>query len=142
MELAGYLVTAIATLAGVIGILWRRDQAREKAQDLQRSNRDRQIRELADDLRKSEAKCQAELSEERRVREAFQRETIDWMESRSDRDQQVFVNLQKALERLGSSVSEQRRDIRRLSGEHAYEDPARATTVFVPAITEKSRDHA
>lgn len=141
MELAGYLVTAIATLAGVIGILWRRDQAREKALELQRNNRDRQIRDLVEDQRKSEVKCHAELAEERRAREAFQCDTIEWMKQRSERDQHVFVNLQHALERLGSSVSEGRRDIRRLSGEHHGVDPRQAPTEQVPAITGKNRIH-
>ena len=135
MDLITGALTVIGVLVTVVGILWARDQSREKKSELQRSNRDRQINALADDLRKSEAKCHGELSEERRAREAFQRDTIEWMKQRSERDQQVFVNLQHALERLGSSVSEQRRDIRRLSGEHSGEDPQRATTVAIAALT-------
>jgi hypothetical protein len=137
MELPGYLVSAVVTLAGVIGILWRRDQVREKAFEGQRRKRDEQIRLLAEDQKKAEEMCRGELAEERKAREAFQRDTIEWMKVRSERDQQVFVNLQHALERLGSSVSEQRRDIRRLSGEHHGDDPRSATTVYVPAITGK-----
>ena len=135
MDLITGAIAVIGALVTVVGILWARDQSREKKSELQRSNRDRQINALADDLRKSEAKCHEELSVERRTREAFQRDTIEWMKQRSERDQQVFVNLQHALERLGSSVSEQRRDIRRLSGEHAGEDPQRATTVTIAALT-------
>lgn len=139
VEFTGYLVTAIVTLSGVIGVLWHRDQKREKASESQRKKRDDQIKELADDQKKSEEGCRAELSAERNARESFQRDTIEWMKVRSERDQQVFVNLQHALERLGSSVSEQRRDIRRLSGEHSSEDPSRDTTVYVPAITDKKK---
>lgn len=134
MDLTTALLTGIGALVTVIGILWARDQSRERKSELQRSNRDKQINALSDDMRKSEAKCHAELSEERKAREAFQRDTIDWMKQRSERDQQVFVNLQHALERLGSSVSEQRRDIRRLSGEHPSDDPQRASTVQLRAI--------
>ena len=135
MDLITGAIGVIGALVTVVGILWARDQSREKKSELQRSNRDKQINALADDLRKSEAKCHEELSEERRAREAFQRDTIEWMKQRSERDQQVFVNLQHALERLGSSVSEQRRDIRRLSGEHSSEDPQRATTIAIAALT-------
>ena len=140
MDLAGYLVTAIVTLSGVIGVLWRRDQAREKKLEQQRSARDQQIKALSEEQRKGEMECRKELAEERAARERYQDNMGEWLKESKERDQEIFINLQRSMDRLGSSISEMRRQMHDEFSEH---DAKRETSVMLPVVTDtRSNDHA